>query len=73
MGSADLYGQIDLARQRWKDAAGYIEPVHLDSAGRPMCPLCRAGSQQQELHQLEGGNIWSCRHNHSFLATVLHE
>jgi hypothetical protein len=68
-----MYGQIDVARQRWKDAAGYIEPVPVDTNGRPMCPMCRTDARQQELHQIAGRQIWECARHHSFQGTVLPE
>ena len=71
--SADMYGQIDVPRQKWKDAVGYIEPVFMDTAGRPMCPLCRAQSRQEELHKLDDVDVWACPRHHSFQATVLPE
>lgn len=73
MGSADMYGQIDVSRQRWKDAAGYIEPVPVDSNGRPLCPMCRANARQQELHKTGRRDIWACQRHHSFQGTVLLE
>jgi hypothetical protein len=73
MGSADMYGQIDVARDRWKDAAGYIEPVPRDANGRLMCPMCRADARQQELHQVSGRQVWECLRHHSFQGTVLPE